>query len=98
MSLINREDLIAEYDRTHQGPPGGARKLMEEAPEVEAIPIGWIKKFIEMLYAERKWRERSGVQQMVTSWMVEKFIMTLNKMQQSQRKRNDTDKTGAEQE
>lgn len=34
MSLINREDLIAEYDRVHVGPPGGARKLIVDAPEV----------------------------------------------------------------
>ena len=40
MSLINKEDLIAEYDRVHQGPPGRARKLMEEAPEVDRwIPV-----------------------------------------------------------
>ena len=32
MSLINREDLIAEYDRVHVGEPGGARKLMVDAP------------------------------------------------------------------
>ena len=30
--LISRSALIAEYDRVHQGPPGGARKLMEDAP------------------------------------------------------------------
>lgn len=41
MSLINREDLIAEYDRVHVGPPGGARKLMEDAPEVKPEPH-WI--------------------------------------------------------
>ena len=35
MSLINREDLIAEYDRVHVGEPGGARKLMVDAPEVQ---------------------------------------------------------------
>lgn len=35
MSLINRENLIAEYDRAHEGPPGGARKLIEEAEEVK---------------------------------------------------------------
>ena len=35
MSLINREDLIAEYDRVHVGAPGGARKLMVDAPEVK---------------------------------------------------------------
>ena len=35
MSLIDREALIAEYDRVHIGQPGGARKLMEDAPTVE---------------------------------------------------------------
>lgn len=34
MSLINREDLIAEYDRVYIA-PGIARKLMEDAPTVE---------------------------------------------------------------
>jgi hypothetical protein len=32
--LISRQALIAEYDRVHIGPPGGARKLMEDAPAV----------------------------------------------------------------
>ena len=41
MSLINREDLIAEYDRVHVGKPGGARKLMVDAPEVQPEPK-WI--------------------------------------------------------
>ena len=35
MSLIERERLLAEYDRVHVGPPGGARKLIEEALEVK---------------------------------------------------------------
>lgn len=35
MSLINREALLAEYDRVHVGEPGKARKLMEDAPTVE---------------------------------------------------------------
>lgn len=39
MSLICKEDLIAEYDRVHQGPPGGARKLMIDAPEIDAVEI-----------------------------------------------------------
>lgn len=39
--LISRSALIAEYDRVHVGPPGGARKLMEDAPAIE--PYGtWI--------------------------------------------------------
>ena len=38
--LISRKALIAEYDRLHIGPPGGARKLMEEAPAVQQwIPV-----------------------------------------------------------
>ena len=41
MSLINREALIAEYDRVHIGHPGGARKLMVDAPEVKPEPK-WI--------------------------------------------------------
>ena len=41
MSLINREALIAEYDRVHVGAPGGARKLMVDAPEVKPEPK-WI--------------------------------------------------------
>lgn len=44
--LISRKALIAEYDRVHVGPPGGARKLMEDAPSVEAISkadvLGWL--------------------------------------------------------
>ena len=43
MSLINREALIAEYDRVHVGTSGGARKLMVDAPEVKSeqkwIPV-----------------------------------------------------------
>ena len=37
--LIYREDLIAEYDRVHKGPPGGARKLMVDAPAVDAVVL-----------------------------------------------------------
>lgn len=33
--LISRKALLAEYDRVHIGPPGGARKLMEDAPAVD---------------------------------------------------------------
>lgn len=34
MDLIDRAALIAEYDRVHVGAPGGARKLMQDAPAV----------------------------------------------------------------
>lgn len=34
--LVSRSYLLTEYDRQHQGPPGGARKIIEEAPPVQA--------------------------------------------------------------
>ena len=37
--LISRKALIAEYDRVHVGAPGGARKLMEDAPAVDAVEV-----------------------------------------------------------
>jgi hypothetical protein len=37
--LISRKALIEAYDKAHQGPPGGARKLMEEAPAVDAVEV-----------------------------------------------------------
>ena len=37
--LISRKALLAEYDRVHVGPPGGARKLIENAPRVNAVDL-----------------------------------------------------------
>ena len=34
MRLIDGDALIAEYDRIHVGPPGKARKLIEDAPTI----------------------------------------------------------------
>ena len=31
--LISRSALLEAYDKAHQGPPGGARKLIESAPD-----------------------------------------------------------------
>lgn len=36
---IDREALIAEYDRVHIGAPGGARKLMVEAPAADVVEV-----------------------------------------------------------
>lgn len=33
--LIDADALLAEYDRVHVGPPGGARKLIDNAPTIE---------------------------------------------------------------
>lgn len=37
--LISRAWVLAEYDRQHKGPPGGARKIIAEAPAVDAVPV-----------------------------------------------------------
>jgi len=36
---ISRAGIIAEYDRQHQGPPGGARKIMETFPAADVRPV-----------------------------------------------------------
>lgn len=35
---VSRAGIIAEYDRQHQGPPGGARKIMETFPAADVRP------------------------------------------------------------
>lgn len=34
---VSRQWLLKEYDKRHEGPPGGARKLIEEAPPVADV-------------------------------------------------------------
>ena len=36
---IDRDALIAEYDRVHKGPAGGARKLMAEALAADVAAV-----------------------------------------------------------
>lgn len=36
---IEREGLLAAYDKAHKGPPGGARKLIAEAPAADVAPV-----------------------------------------------------------
>lgn len=40
--LISRKALLEAYDKAHQGPPGGARKLIEEAPGATKKTGRWI--------------------------------------------------------
>lgn len=36
---IERGALIAEYDRVHVGAPGGARRLMVDAPAADVVEV-----------------------------------------------------------
>lgn len=40
---IEREALLAEYERLHTGEPGRARKLIAEAPAADVVEVkhGW---------------------------------------------------------
>ena len=37
--FVSRQWLIDEYHQRHQGPPGGALKMIEEAPAAEVYPV-----------------------------------------------------------
>lgn len=50
MRLIDADDLLAEYDRQHEGEPGKARKLIEDAPTVAAVPASKILALRDALY------------------------------------------------
>ena len=39
LDVIDRNALLDEYDREHIGEPGKARKLIEEAPRVDAVEV-----------------------------------------------------------
>lgn len=36
---VSRQYLLDEYDRQHQGPPGGARKIIAEAPATDISEV-----------------------------------------------------------
>ena len=36
---VSRGYLLNEYDRQHQGPPGGARKIIVDAPAADVRPV-----------------------------------------------------------
>lgn len=47
MRLIDADALLVKYDSEHEGPPGRARKLIEDAPTIDAIPIEWLLQVLE---------------------------------------------------
>ena len=36
---VSRDYLLGEYDRQHQGQPGGARKIIAEAPAADVVEV-----------------------------------------------------------
>ena len=37
--FVSRQWLLNEYDNRHKGPPGGARKMIEEAPAADVRSV-----------------------------------------------------------
>lgn len=50
--LIDADALLAEYDRQHEGKPGKARKMIEDAPNVAAVPVSELLSLRDNLYEE----------------------------------------------
>ena len=50
---IDADALIAEYDRVHVGPAGGARKLMVDAPTADVAPKSEVERLTVELDAMR---------------------------------------------
>ena len=65
--LISRAHVLAEYDRQHKGRPGGARKIMEDAPAVDAIPVEWLKKKREVAI----WQFAGAIDWLLGDWQKE---------------------------
>ena len=47
MDYISREEILAEYDRQHKGPSGGARKMIETWPAADVASVVRCKDCIE---------------------------------------------------
>ena len=45
---IERAALLAAYDRQHEGEPGRARKLIEEAPSADVAPVRHAEWFVSI--------------------------------------------------
>ena len=53
MRLIDADALLAEYDRQHDGEPGRARKLIEDAPTIDRPTRSQFKRMAVQLGYEK---------------------------------------------
>ena len=75
--LIDKSELLKAYDEAHNGPPGKARGLIEEAPGVEAVPLDKLCEWMaDNVYlkddTEAVWELNSdNWKKLLTKWMEE---------------------------
>lgn len=55
------DKLIAEYDRVHVGPAGGARKLMTEAPIADVAPRAEVARLQSQVNRLKKYDEERDI-------------------------------------
>ena len=58
--FISRKALLAAYDKAHKGPPGGARKLIEEAP----VPFKRLSQILAAVTPQGLWEKELFVEDM----------------------------------
>ncbi len=60
---VSRQWLLTEYDKRHKGPPGGARKMIEEAPAADVLPVVYCKDCIydDNCFAQSIFEEMSRI-------------------------------------
>ena len=75
---IDADALIAEYDRVHVGPAGGARKLMVEAPAADVAPKSEVvrkicceieEEIVAALESNYKVRSQSNITDELLMWV-----------------------------
>ena len=69
MRLIDKDALLAEYDRVHIGEAGKARKLIEDAPEVSLYTENELQKIQDMQSAEVEKAFELGREDAKTQWI-----------------------------
>lgn len=50
--LISKKSLLSAYDENHKGPAGGARKLIEDAPSIPAVPLDKLCEWLANSFAD----------------------------------------------
>ena len=69
--LISRAYVLAEYDRQHKGSPGGARKIIEGAPAIPAIPVEWMREKMRGYASSLKSTETAALVMVMQMWQKE---------------------------
>jgi hypothetical protein len=92
MRLIDKDKLINEVSRRNYSQ--ASMRLLREQPEVEAIPIEWIKKKSLEFLTNRNFRYATDFQEVIDMWKVENNIPLFDgELKITMEKENDRNQT-----